>query len=123
MYKVKCCNEIYEKHIDQLRFYPDIETDLEVKDTSHSEQNLSLHPIPHIIEPNQSNQTTTSSPSNNTLSDNPTSRSSPQSPGNAAPIEPNIDTSPQQSEARPCIARDRPKRNCRPPTYLKDYIT
>ena len=47
MYKVKC-NEIYEKHIDQLRLYPDIETELEVKDSSHSEQNLSLHPIPHI---------------------------------------------------------------------------
>ena len=47
MCKVKC-NEIYEKHIDQLRFYPDIETELEVKDASHSEQNLSLHPIPHI---------------------------------------------------------------------------
>ena len=59
MYKAKCCNEIYEKYIDQLRFCPDIETELEVKDTSHSEQNLSLHPIPHIIEPNQSNQTTT----------------------------------------------------------------
>ena len=26
MYKVKCCNEMYEKHIDQLRFYPEIET-------------------------------------------------------------------------------------------------
>ena len=60
MYKAKCCNEIYEKYIDQLRFCPDIETELEVKDTSHSEQNLSLHPVPHIIEPNQSNQTTTS---------------------------------------------------------------
>ena len=24
--KVKCFDEIYEKHIDQLRFYPDIET-------------------------------------------------------------------------------------------------
>ena len=37
MYKEKCCNEIYETHIDQLRFCPDIETELEVKDTSHSE--------------------------------------------------------------------------------------
>ena len=36
MYKVKWCNEIFEKHIDQLRFCPDIETELEVKDTSHS---------------------------------------------------------------------------------------
>ena len=45
MYKVRCCNEIYEKHIDQLRFCPDIEKELEVKDTSHSEQNLLLHPI------------------------------------------------------------------------------
>ena len=72
MYKIKCCNEIYEKHIDQLCFYPDSETDLKVTDTSHLEQNLSLHPIPHIIEPNQSNQTTTSPLSNNTLSDNPT---------------------------------------------------
>ena len=52
MYKVKCCNEIYEKHIDQSCFYPDIETNLEVKDTSHLKQNLSLHPIPHFIEPN-----------------------------------------------------------------------
>ena len=34
MYKVKCFNEIYEKHIDQLRFCPDIETESEVKDTS-----------------------------------------------------------------------------------------
>ena len=59
MYKGKCCNKIYEKHIDQLRFCPDIETKLEVKDTTHSEQHLSLHPIPYIIEPNQSNQTTT----------------------------------------------------------------
>ena len=109
MYKVKCCNEIYEKHIDQLRFYPDIETDLEVKDTSHSERNLSLHPIPHIIEPNQGNQTTTSPTSNNTLSDNPTRTSSPHSPDNPVPIEPNIDTSPQQSDTSPCIARDRPK--------------
>ena len=33
MYKVKC-NEIYEKHIDQLHIYPDIENELEVKDTS-----------------------------------------------------------------------------------------
>ena len=38
MYKVKCCNEIYEKHIDQLHFYPDIETELEVKDTSQLEK-------------------------------------------------------------------------------------
>ena len=38
MYKVKCCNEIYEKHIAQLHFYPDIETELEVKDTSQLEQ-------------------------------------------------------------------------------------
>ena len=60
MYKVRCCNEIYEKHIDQLRFCPDIEKELEVKDTSHSEHKLSLHPIPHIMESNQSNQTTTS---------------------------------------------------------------
>ena len=37
MYKVKCCNEIYEKHIDQLRIYPDIENELEVKDTSQLE--------------------------------------------------------------------------------------
>ena len=66
MYKVKCCNEIYEKHIDQLGFYPEIETKLEVKDTSQSEWNLTLHPIPHIIELNQSNQTIVSPPSNNT---------------------------------------------------------
>ena len=101
MYKVKCCNETYEKHIDQLRFYSDIETDLEVKDANHLGQNLSLHPIPHIIEPNQSNQTTTSPSLNNTLSDNLTSTSSPQSPNNPAPIEPNIDTPPQhQIQAR-----------------------
>ena len=49
----------YTRNIDQLCFCSDIETKLEVKDTSHSEQNLPLHPIPHIIEPNQSNQTTT----------------------------------------------------------------
>ena len=60
MYKVRCCNEIYEKHIEQLRFCPDTEKELEVKDTSHSEHNLSLHPIPHIMESNESNQTTTS---------------------------------------------------------------
>ena len=24
LYKVKCCNVIYEKHVDQLRFYPDV---------------------------------------------------------------------------------------------------
>ena len=99
MYKVKCCNELYEKHIDQLRFYLDNETELEAKDTSHSEQNLSLHPIPHIVEPNQRNQTTTSPPSDYTLSDNPTSTSSSQSPDNSVPIEPNMDT--QQSDASP----------------------
>ena len=55
------------------------------------EQNLSLHPITHIIEPNQSNQTTTSPPLNYTLSDKPTSTSSPQSPDNPVPIEPSID--------------------------------
>ena len=59
---------------------------------------MSLHPKPHIIEPNQSNQTMTSPPSNNT-SNNPTSMSSPQSPDNPVPIESNIDTSPQQSDA------------------------
>ena len=93
MYKVKFCNEIYEKNIDQFRFYPDIETELEVKDRSHLQKNLSLHPIPHIIEPNQSNQLTTSPPLNNTLSDNPTSMSSSQSPNNPVPTEPNIDMS------------------------------
>ena len=123
MYKAKCCNEIYEKYIDQLRFCPDIETELEVKDTSHSEQNLSLHPIPHIIEPNQSNQTTTSPSSDKTLSDNPTSMSSSQSPDNPVPIGANIDTSPQQSDKSQDTTRDRPKRNCRPPAYLKDYVT
>ena len=75
-------------------FYPDTETDLAVKYTSYLEQNLSLHPIPHVIEPNQINQTTTSPPLNNTLSDNPTSTSSPQSPDNPVDIESNIDTSP-----------------------------
>ena len=69
MYKVKCCNEIYEKHIDELRFYPDIETELEVKDINQLEQNLSLHPISHSIAPDQSNQTIISPPSNNTLSE------------------------------------------------------
>ena len=93
MYKVKCCNEISEKHIDQLRFYPDTETELEVKSISQSEQNLTLHPVPHFIEPNQSNQTIVSPPSNNTLSDNPISTSSPQSPDKPMPIEANIDTS------------------------------
>ena len=109
MYKVKCCNEIFEKYIDQLSFHPDIETEQEVKDTSPLEQNLTLHPIPHIIETNQSNQTIISPPSNNTLSDNPTSTSSPQSPDNPVPIEPNINTSTQQSHTSLCIARDRPK--------------
>ena len=121
MYKVNCCNEIYEKHIDQLHFCPDIETELDV--TSHSEQNLSLHPIPHIVESNQSNQTTTSPSSDKTLSDNPTTMSSSQSPDNPVPIGPNIDTSPQQSDISQGTTRDRPKRNCRPPAYLKDYIT
>ena len=46
--------------------------------------------------------------------------SAPQSPDNPVPIEPNTDMSPQQSDTSPCIARGRPKRNCRPPTYLKD---
>ena len=98
MYKVKRCNEIYEKHIDQLRFYLDNETELEAKDTSHSEQNLSLHPIPHIIEPKQRSQTTTSPPADYTLSDNPTSTSS-QSPDNPVSIEPNMDT--KQSDISP----------------------
>ena len=106
MYKVKCCNEIYEKHIDQLHFCPDIETELDV--TSHSEQNLSLHPIPHIVESNQSNQTTTSPSSDKTLSDDPTSMSSSQSPDNPVPIGPNIDTSPQQSDTSQGTSRDRP---------------
>ena len=87
------------------------------------EQNLSLHSIPQSIEPDQSNQTIISPPSNNTLSDNPTSTSSYQSPNTPVPIEPNIDTSTQQSNASPCIARDRPKLNCTSPTYWKDYIT
>ena len=123
MYKIQCCNEIYEKHIDQLRFCPDIETELEVKDASHSKQNLPLHSIPHIIEPNQSNQTTTSPSSDKTLSDNPTSMSSSKSPNNPVPIGPNIDTSSQQSNTNQGTTRDRTKRNCRPPVYLKDYVT
>ena len=123
MYKVKCCNEIYKKHIDQLRFCPDIETELEVKDTSHLKQNLSLHPITHIIESNQSHQTTTSSSSDKILSDNPTSMSSSQSPDNPVPIGTNIDTSPQQSDKSQGTTRDRPKRNCTSPAYLKDYVT
>ena len=49
MYKVKCCNEKYKKHIDQSRFHPDIEAELEVKDTSQLEQNLSLHLIPIVL--------------------------------------------------------------------------
>ena len=123
MYKVRCCNEIYEKHIDQLRFCTDIEKELEVKDTSHSEQNLSLHPIPHIMESNQSNQTTTSPSSDKTLSDNPTSMSSSQSPDNPLPIGPNIDRSPQQSDTSQGNTRHRLKRNCRHLAYLKDYVT
>ena len=98
----------YMRNIDQLCFCSDIETKLEVKDTSHSEQNLSLHPLPHIIEPNQSNQTTTS-PSSDKTSDNPTSISSSQSPDNPEPIGPNIDTSPQQSGTSQGTMRDRPK--------------
>ena len=39
MYKVKRCNEIDEKHFDQLCFCPDIEDELKVKDIQ-SEQNL-----------------------------------------------------------------------------------
>ena len=97
--------------------------ELVVKDTSQPLQNMSLHPIPYIIEPSQSNRTIISTPSSNTLSDNPTCTSSPQSPDNSVPIEPNIDTSTQQSGTSPCIARDRPKRNCRPATYLKDHAT
>ena len=31
MYIVKCCSEIYEKHIDQLQFCLDIETELKLK--------------------------------------------------------------------------------------------
>ena len=92
-------------------FYPDIETKLEVKDTCQSEQNLSLHPIPHIIEPIQSDQTIIAPPLNNKLPDNPTSTSSPKSPDNPAPIEPNINTSTQHSDTSLCIARNRLKRN------------
>ena len=97
--------------------------ELVVKDTSQPLQNMSLHPIPYIIEPSQSNRTIISTPLSNTLSDNPTCTSSPQSPDNSVPIEPNIDTSTQQSDTSPCIARDRPKPNCRPATYLKDHAT
>ena len=79
--------------------------------------------MPYIIEPSQSDQTIIPTPSSNTLSDNPTCTSSPQSPDKSVPIEPNIDTSRQQSDRSPCIARDRPKRNCRPATYLKDHVT
>ena len=109
MYKVKCCNEIYEKHIDQLRFCPDIETESEVKDASQLEQNLSLHTIHHSIEPDQSNQTIMSPPLNNALSDNPTNASSPESPDTLVPNEPNIDKSTQQSDTSPFITRDRQK--------------
>ena len=111
-YKVKCCNEIYEKQIDQLPSYPNIETELEVKDTSQSEQNLLLHPIPHSIEPDQSNLAIMSPTSNNTLSDKPTSTSSSQSTDTPVPIKPNIDTSTQQSNTSPCLTKNRPKRNC-----------
>ena len=41
----------------------------------------------------------------------------------AEPTKPNIDASTQQSDTSPCIARDKPKRNRRPSTYLKDYVT
>ena len=109
MYKVKCCNEIYEKHIDQLRFCPDIETESEAKDASQLEQNLSLHTIPHSIEPDQSNQTIMSPPLNNALSDNPTNASSPESPDTLVPNEPNIDKSTQQSDTSSFITRDRQK--------------
>ena len=98
IYKVKCCNEIYEKHIDQLHFSPDIETGLKIKDATHSEQNLSIHPIPHIIEPHQSNQTNTSPLLDDTLSHYPASIPSSQSSDNPVPIESSIDTSPQQSD-------------------------
>lgn len=84
---------------------------------------MSLHPILRSIEPNQSNGTVFSPPSNNTLSDNRISTSSPQSPGNWVRIEPSIDTSAQQSDTSPSIVRDRPKQNRRPPTCLKDYVT
>ena len=40
IYKVKFCNEIYEKHTDQLSFYRDNETKLEVLDTSQAEQDF-----------------------------------------------------------------------------------
>ena len=109
--------------MDQLRFFPDIETELENKDASHSQQNFSLHPIPHIIEPNQSNQTPISPSSDKTLSDNPTSMPSSKSPDNPVPIGPNIDTSSQQSNTNQSTIRDRTKQNCRPPVYLKDYAT
>ena len=56
-------------------FIQTLQPNLEVKDTTKSEQNLSLHPMRHGIEPNQSNQTIISPPSNNKLSDNPTSTS------------------------------------------------
>lgn len=121
MYKVKCCSEICEKYIDQLLFYPDIETKSEVIDTSQPAQNLSLHPIFHSIKPDQSNQTIIFPPLDNNLSNNPTTTSSPQSADTPVPTEPNIDTSAQQSDKNPCIVRDRTKRNCRAPTYLKDH--
>lgn len=107
MYKVKCCSEICEKYIDQLLFYPDIETKSEVIDTSQPEQNLSLHPIFHSIKADQSNQTIIFPPLDNNLSNNPTTTLSPQSADTPVPTEPNIDTSAQQSDTNPCIVRDR----------------
>ena len=89
-------------------------TELEVKDTSKLEQNLSLHLIHHTYEPDLSNQTIISTPSQNMLLNNPSSTSSPQSLLTPQYSLNQIGTSTQQPDTSLCIARNRPKQTVDP---------
>ena len=89
-------------------------TELEVKDTSKLEQNLSLHPIHHSYEPDLSNQTIISPPSQNMLLNNPSSTSSPQSLLTPQYSLNQIGTSTQQPDKSLCIPRNRPKQTVDP---------
>lgn len=121
MYKVKCCSEICEKYIDQLLFYPDIETKSEVIDTSQPEQNLSLHPIFHSIKADQSNQTIIFPPLDNNLSNNPNHyiiTSICWHPSSNWTKHRHICTAIRHKSV---YREGQNKRNCRAPTYLKDH--
>ena len=68
-----------------------------------SEQNITLHPIIHIIELNHSNQTIISP-----LSYNPISTSSPQSPHNPVPIKPDRPNN-TSNQTQVCVLRETDK--------------